>query len=78
MADVSEKKAKARAAAANHACNCTDACRHVFQCCLCTLWFQGYGHNARPVKDGRCCDMCNFDVVIRERMRWIMEEWEKN
>jgi len=26
------------------------------------------GHNAEPVNDGRCCDWCNENVVIRRRM----------
>ena len=28
-----------------------------------------YGHNAEPVKDGRCCDMCNQTVVIPRRIK---------
>jgi len=27
------------------------------------------GNNAQPVNDGRCCDECNFDVVIPKRMK---------
>ena len=26
------------------------------------------GHNAQPVNDGRCCDLCNDTVVIPRRM----------
>ena len=26
------------------------------------------GHNAQPVNDGRCCDVCNATVVIPARM----------
>ncbi len=26
------------------------------------------GHNASPVNDGRCCNSCNWDVVIPKRM----------
>lgn len=29
------------------------------------------GHNALPVKDGRCCDECNLTVVIPARMARI-------
>jgi hypothetical protein len=74
MADSNEKKAQSRIAAAKHACG---DCERFFQCCLCKFYFAGYGHNARPVKDGRCCEGCNFDHVIPERMRWVMEEWDK-
>lgn len=28
----------------------------------------GIGHNAAPVKDGRCCDACNTTRVIPERL----------
>ena len=26
------------------------------------------GHNAEPVKKGRCCSECNVEVVVRERL----------
>ena len=26
------------------------------------------GHNANPIKDGRCCDDCNSKYVIPERI----------
>lgn len=43
-------------------------------CCICNNpigeepegWEQG--HNAQPVKDGRCCTTCNYTVVIPRRM----------
>lgn len=52
------------------------------KCCICGAKLQPphptskidpiyWGHNARPVKDGRCCDSCNHSVVIPERMRRI-------
>ena len=31
------------------------------------------GHNARPVKAGRCCTKCNIKVVIPERLEGILE-----
>ena len=31
-----------------------------------------WGHNPDPVKeDGRCCDICNFTVVIPERLKML-------
>lgn len=31
-----------------------------------------WGHNPAPVKeDGRCCDTCNFTVVIPERLKML-------
>ena len=32
-------------------------------CVLCGVRIEGYGHNARPLADGVCCDTCNDDVV---------------
>jgi hypothetical protein len=46
------------------------------RCCICgekidvepiTKWDQG--HNASPIREGRCCTDCNTTVVIPERMR---------
>jgi len=44
------------------------------KCCLCKKeieikgnWDQG--NNANPVMDGRCCDDCNAEKVIPERMK---------
>ena len=32
-----------------------------------------YGHNAEPINDGRCCDMCNRVIVIPHRMKLQFE-----
>ena len=37
-------------------------------CCVCGKIYFGYGNNAWPVADGRCCDECN-GLVIAERIR---------
>ena len=29
---------------------------------------RGFGHNAQPINDGRCCDECN-NLVIIERIK---------
>ena len=40
-------------------------------------WLQG--NNADPiVKDGRCCDMCNYTVVIPRRLLDIANRNHKN
>jgi hypothetical protein len=48
----------------------------MLKCCLCgekievqalTGWDQG--HNAEPLDEGRCCDVCNEVKVIPERLR---------
>ena len=28
-----------------------------------------YGHNAQPINNGTCCDMCNQTQVLPERIR---------
>ena len=30
---------------------------------------RGFGHNAEPINDGICCDICNMMVVIPERIK---------
>jgi hypothetical protein len=30
--------------------------------------YEGFGHDAQPVNDGRCCDVCNITVVIPMRL----------
>ena len=37
-------------------------------CDICGNYCSGYGNNAYPVKDGKCCDWCNNMIVIRVRM----------
>ena len=27
------------------------------------------GHNAQPINDGRCCNACNEEVVIKARLQ---------
>tara|TARA_R100001509_G_scaffold134254_1_gene87823 strand:- start:278 stop:460 length:183 start_codon:yes stop_codon:yes gene_type:complete len=29
-----------------------------------------HGNNAQPINDGRCCDDCNWSVVIPERFKY--------
>lgn len=39
------------------------------KCCICGKRYEGYGNNALPVMEGRCCDYCNGVVVIPGRLR---------
>ena len=34
------------------------------QCVLCEKNITGWGHNARPIVDGKCCDDCNVQVLV--------------
>lgn len=37
-------------------------------CCICGEPIEGYGNNAAPYKEGRCCDACNYKFVIPARL----------
>lgn len=40
----------------------------IISCCLCgDSVNEMQSHNARPVKDGRCCNICNMEIVIPKR-----------
>ena len=41
-------------------------------CSICNENFEGFGHNAQPINNGRCCDDCN-NLVIIERIREMNE-----
>jgi hypothetical protein len=43
------------------------ATEHV--CSICRKPYTGYGNNAQPVTNGRCCDDCNSLAVIPTRIR---------
>jgi len=50
------------------------------QCVICNLQIEEeeygwrHGHNASPVKEGRCCSQCNYAVVLPMRMRLIKND----
>jgi hypothetical protein len=39
------------------------------KCCICGEKIEGYGHNAEPVKVGKCCRYCNEVEVIPARLK---------
>jgi hypothetical protein len=43
------------------------------KCVLCKKIFRGYGNNSQPLKDGLCCDDCNLNKVIPERLKGGVE-----
>ena len=48
-------------------------------CSICGKEYQGYGNNAQPVDDGRCCNDWNSRVVIPFRMySGRLQEIKKN
>lgn len=47
-------------------------------CSICKGNYVGYGNNAYPVNDGRCCDECNREVVIQARIRAMYAKKEES
>lgn len=41
------------------------------KCSICGKYYAGYGHNAYPINEGKCCDSCHTTVVIPERIKLI-------
>lgn len=42
--------------------------KQIKKCCICGKEYTGYGHNAWPVMDDRCCDECNNSKILPIRM----------
>jgi hypothetical protein len=55
--------------------NFTIAARRHFMCGICNKYCGGYGNNAAPVYEGKCCDDCNDSVIVRRRI--MLEEQKK-
>lgn len=43
-------------------------------CSICGKEYSGYGNNAQPINDGRCCDVCNMLTVIPTRVKLIYKD----
>ena len=46
-------------------------CEVRMKCCLCNEDAGKYGNNADPITNGRCCDLCDLEFVIPERIHRI-------
>ena len=46
-------------------------------CSICGKEYDGYGNNAEPINDGRCCDECNLSKVIPARLGLMKESLEQ-
>ena len=44
------------------------------KCKICNETFLGHGHDAQPVANGRCCDVCNDTQVIPTRLNRVLEQ----
>lgn len=38
------------------------------KCSICGQKIEGFSHNAYPVTNGRCCDLCNYKIVLPSRV----------
>jgi hypothetical protein len=47
------------------------------ECCICSLEYIGYGNNAAPVKEGKCCDECNATNVIPSRINNVIKIYQQ-
>ena len=47
-------------------------------CCICGEEYSGFGNNARPLREGRCCDCCNQMYVIPYRFMQMLADKKKN
>lgn len=45
-------------------------------CSICQVGYEGWGNNAQPVNDGRCCDKCNSAIVIPARLMMIFRSYK--
>lgn len=46
----------------------------IHKCSICGKQYEGFGNNAQPINDGRCCDECNKNVVIPRRLTDIINK----
>lgn len=50
------------------------------KCCICGKEINGYGNNPWPINndvEARCCDDCNWSVVIPARIEGLVAHEEK-
>jgi len=43
-------------------------------CVLCSEYFEEHGHDAMPIRHGRCCNRCNSTRVIPARLKQQMKQ----
>ena len=44
------------------------------KCKICNETILGHGHNAQPVANGRCCDVCQDTKVLPLRLDLMLNE----
>ncbi len=46
----------------------SDPAKEWHKCSICGNFYQGFGHNAEPINNGRCCEVCNDVKVVPTRI----------
>lgn len=55
-----------------------DTYKNPKNCCLCGEKLGNpYGFNAEPIKNGRCCAVCNYQAVLPTRLKLFVNEIKK-
>tara|TARA_R100001082_G_scaffold102957_1_gene73348 strand:- start:475 stop:669 length:195 start_codon:yes stop_codon:yes gene_type:complete len=44
------------------------------KCKICNETIFGHGHNAQPIVNGRCCDVCQDTKVLPARLDQMLEQ----
>ncbi len=47
------------------------------KCSICNSKYYGYGNNAQPINEGRCCNECNVKEVIPARIDQLLGRYDK-
>lgn len=49
------------------------------RCCICGRLITGKQYDARPYKNGVCCQMCNDDIVLSSRRNSMLKKrrWDR-
>lgn len=43
-------------------------------CSICFREYEGFGNNAQPINDGRCCNDCDKIVIVARINKWILRK----
>ena len=44
------------------------------KCVICQQTYTGFGHNAHPIANGQCCDVCQDTKVLPLRLDLMLNE----
>ena len=44
------------------------------KCVICQATYTGFGHNAHPIANGQCCDVCQDTKVLPLRLDLFLSE----